>query len=83
MHLFVRKQCESFQLRLTDELIKPFTMNAPNILNAKNVLVTIMFPHRTLMNQLGCTCDNNFIIIKMNPDHGSGDHRLQQCQGTI
>lgn len=52
-------------------------MNAPYILYKKKKFWIQLFPHRVLIDQLGCTCDNNFAIIKINPDHSSEDHRSQ------
>lgn len=65
----------SVQLRLVIGL--NFWQWMPHISCIKKKFWIQLFPHRVLIDQLGCTCDNNFAIIKINSDHSSEDHRSQ------
>lgn len=64
----------SIHLRQTGDLMKLLTMPQISCMK-RNVLDTTLFHYKTLTDQFGCTYDNDFITIKINP--GS-----QRCQST-
>jgi hypothetical protein len=42
-----------------------------------NVLGIILFPNTALTDQLGYTCDNEFVTTKITPTRGSGSTQIK------